>query len=223
MAASAVKNGRCLLFDLDGTLTDNYEGISRCVLHALEAAGCDAPDESVLRGCVGPPLRHSFARLLATQDRLRVESAIALYRERYAAHGWRENAVYPGIVDALEVLAAAGNRLFVCTSKPQLYADRIVTHFGLAPHLSGVHGPDLDGRLDDKRDLMASLLATERLSPAQCVMIGDRAQDMAAATANNVAGLGVLWGYGTREELMSAGARSLATRPEDLAAALAAF
>lgn len=223
MAASAMIYGRCLLFDLDGTLTDNYDGISRCVTHALQAAGRMPPDEIAMRACVGPPLRHTFSRLLATDDGERIESAVCLYRERYAAHGWRENAVYPGIADALESLAAAGNRLFVCTSKPQIYADRIVAHFGLSPHFVSVHGPDLAGRLDDKRDLMASLLAAERLSPAQCVMIGDRAQDMAAATANNVAGLGVLWGYGTREELTDAGARSLAARPELLIAALADF
>jgi phosphoglycolate phosphatase len=216
-------NARCLLFDLDGTLTDNYDGISRCVIHALEAMGCEPPDEVVLRGCVGPPLRQSFARLLSTDDGERIESAISLYRERYAAHGWSENALYPGIADALEALAAGGDHLLICTSKPQLYAKRIVAHFGLASLLHGVHGPELDGRLDDKRDLMAALLAMEQISPTQCVMIGDRSQDMAAARANNVAGLGVLWGYGTREELLSAGARALATRPEDLIAALKAF
>ena len=214
---------RCLLFDLDGTLTDNYEGISRCVLYALEGTGCDAPDELALHGCVGPPLRQSFARLLATQDGARIESAVARYRDRYSLHGWRENAVYPGIAEALQRLADAGNRLFLCTAKPQVYAQRIVTHFGLAPHLSGVHGPDLGGRLDDKRDLMTTLLARERISPEQCVMIGDRAQDMDAAKVNGVAGLGVLWGYGTREELLSAGARQLAARPEDLVSALSKF
>ncbi|HEY8623960.1 MAG TPA: HAD hydrolase-like protein [Casimicrobiaceae bacterium] len=218
-----MNNARCLLFDLDGTLTDNYEGISRCVIHALQAMGCALPDEVVLRGCVGPPLRHSFARLLSTDDGERIESAISHYRDRYSAYGWRENAVYPGIADALEELAAGGNRLFVCTSKPQLYAERIVAHLGLAPHLHGVHGPDLEGRLDDKRDLMAALLAAEQISPVRCVMIGDRTQDMVAARANKVAGLGVLWGYGTREELLSAGAQALATRPEDLPAKLTAF
>ena len=216
-------HARCLLFDLDGTLTDNYQGISRCVVHALEGTGWDTPDEPALRGCVGPPLRHSFARLLATRDGERIESAIARYRERYAVRGWRENAVYPGIAEALRCLADAGNRLFLCTSKPQLYAERIVKHFDLAPYLSGVHGPDLGGRLDDKRDLMTTLLARERISPEQCVMIGDRAQDMDAAKVNEVAALGVLWGYGTREELLSAGARQLAARPEDLVAALSKF
>jgi len=215
-------NARFLLFDLDGTLTDNYEGISRCVIHALEAMGCARPDDLVLRGCVGPPLRHSFARLLATDDRERIESAITIYRERYATHGWRENIVYPGIADALSALTAGGNRLFVCTSKPQPYAERIVARFGLASHILGVYGPGLDGRLDDKQDLMATLLASEKIPLDRCAMIGDRSQDMIAARANNVAALGVLWGYGTREELLGAGAQALVTRPEELPAALAA-
>jgi len=214
---------RCLLFDLDGTLTDNYEGISRCVIHSLSAMGCEQPGELALRGCVGPPLRHSFARLLATGDGERIESAIRHYRERYATYGWSENAVYPGIVDALKALGAGGRRLYVCTSKPRLYAERIVAHFGLAAHLHGVYGPELDGRLDDKRDLMAALLATEQISPTQCVMIGDRSQDMIAARANDVAGIGVLWGYGTREELLDAGAQCLVRDAKELVAALAAF
>jgi phosphoglycolate phosphatase len=213
---------RFLLFDLDGTLTDNYEGISRCVIHALAAMGCARPDDLALRGCVGPPLRRSFARLLATDDRERIESAITLYRERYATDGWRENIVYPGIADALSALTAGGNRLFVCTSKPQPYAERIVAHFGLASHILGVYGPGLDGRLDDKRDLMATLLASEKIPLDRCAMIGDRSQDMIAARANNVAALGVLWGYGSREELLGAGAQALVTRPEELPAALAA-
>jgi len=112
MAASAVKNGRCLLFDLDGTLTDNYEGISRCVIHALEAMGCVRPDDLVLRGCVGPPLRHSFARILATDDREQIESAITLYRDfadAPAKHDFESPAAVPHIFQERMLLHAANH------------------------------------------------------------------------------------------------------------------
>ena len=121
-----------LLLDLDGTLTDNYVGISRSILHALDKLGATGVGEAELRKCVGPPLRRSFARLLHTDDPIVVERALALYRERYAVEGWRENEVYAGIDAALAALHQRGHRLIVCTSKPKIYAERIVTHFGLS-------------------------------------------------------------------------------------------
>src|SRR5882757_3061901 len=124
-----------LLLDLDGTLTDNFAGISRSILHALAKLGACVVSDVELRHCVGPPLRHSFARLLNTEDPILIERALALYRERYAVEGWRENAVYAGIDAALAALDARGHRLLLCTSKPQVYAERIVAHFGLARHL----------------------------------------------------------------------------------------
>ena len=133
-----------LLFDLDGTLTDNYTGIAASIRHALARLGADAPDDAALRRCVGPPLRATFARLLATDDVAAIERAIVHYRERFADVGWRENVPYPGIDEALAALGAAGARLFVCTAKPQPYAVRIVEHFGLARHFAGVYGADLD-------------------------------------------------------------------------------
>jgi phosphoglycolate phosphatase len=209
-----------LLLDLDGTLTDNYAGISRSILHALAQLGAGVASAVELKSCVGPPLRHSFARLLNTEDPILIERALAHYRERYAAEGWRENEVYPGVDAALAALDARGHRLLLCTSKPQVYAERIVAHFGLARHLDAVYGAELGGRLDNKAELMAALLAAEQLEPARCVMIGDRAQDMRAATAHRVDALGVLWGYGSREELVSAGARALIGAPAELLTAV---
>jgi phosphoglycolate phosphatase len=209
-----------LLLDLDGTLTDNYHGISRSILHALDALGAGRVSAAELRHCIGPPLRVTFARLLSTDDPVLVERALVLYRERYAVEGWRENAVYAGIDIALAALNARGHRLLLCTSKPQIYAERIVAHFGLARHMHGVYGAELGGRLDDKVELMAALLSAEQLEPAHCIMIGDRAQDMRAAKAHEVDRLGVLWGYGSREELVGAGARALISAPEELLAAV---
>jgi len=207
---------RTLLFDLDGTLTDNYAGISRSIRHALSALELELPHDDALRACVGPPLRTTFARLLRTRDAARVEEALALYRERYVEEGWRENEVYAGIVEALPALAARGHRMLVCTSKPRVYAQRIVTHFGLDRWLETVYGPELDGRFDHKAELLAEILAVEKLDTGGCVMIGDREQDMLAARANGVESVGVLWGYGTREELAGAGAGSIIAHPSEL-------
>ena len=204
-----------LLFDLDGTLTDNFTGIAASIRHALARLDADAPDDAALRQCVGPPLRATFARLLATDDGATIERAIVHYRERFADVGWRENVPYPGIDEALEALHGAGARLWVCTAKPQVYAERIVAHFGLARFFRGVFGTDLAGRFDDKATLMAHLLATERVAPSGAVMIGDRHHDITAARANGTGAVGVLWGYGSREEL--AGADALLETPERLA------
>jgi phosphoglycolate phosphatase len=209
-----------LLFDLDGTLTDNYAGISRSIVHALTSLRMAVPDEDVLRSCVGPPLRKSFARMLQTEDPAEVERALALYRARYAEHGWRENEVYVGIEQALAELASRGHRMILCTSKPRVYAQRIVDHFGISSWIGTVYGPELDGRFDNKNDLLAAIIATERLDANACVMIGDREQDMIAAGANGVDGIGVLWGYGSNAELVGAGARRLVVRPAELPDAL---
>jgi len=210
-----------LLLDLDGTLTDNFSGIAHSIRHALTVMGAEPPPESALHSCVGPPLRQSFARLLGTDDPDAIERALAHYRGRYAETGWRENAVYPGIATLLAQFTGAGTTMIVCTSKPQPYAERIVAHFGLAPHLRAVYGADLAGTRDDKTKLLAHLLRCEGLDAAACTMIGDREHDIHAAHANGVRAVGVLWGYGSRDELQGAGADAIVAAPEDLPPALA--
>lgn len=208
-----------LLVDLDGTLTDNYPGISRSILFALDRLGHAPPDPAELRTCVGPPLRSSFARLLDTQDSDIIEQAIALYRERFADVGWRENIVYEGIADAVPLLARQASRTFLCTSKPQVFARRIVTLFGLAEHFDGIYGADLAGALDDKAKLMAHIAAHENVTLERAIMIGDREHDVRAARMNGARSLGVLWGYGSREELAHADA--LVATPAEMPAAVA--
>lgn len=207
-----------LLVDLDGTLTDNYPGISRSVSYALERMGRGAPAAEELRKCVGPPLRTSLARLLATEDRETIERALALYRERYRDLGWRENIVYDGIFAALPRLAQHASRMFVCTSKPDVFAQKIVAEFGLRGYFTGVYGTDLEGSLDDKAMLVAHVARREGIALERAVMIGDREHDVRAAHRNGARAIGVLWGYGTREELREADA--IAATPQDLAAAL---
>ena len=210
---------KTLLFDLDGTLTDPKEGITRSIAHALERMGREAPPLDELTFAIGPSLRGSFARLLATDKRDEIERALAHYRERFADVGLFENAPYPGIAEALAALGT-GSRLFVATSKPQVYAERIVKHFGLDPHFVAVHGCELDGTREDKRDLIAHLLATHGSSTDGAAMIGDRGVDMIAGRHHGMRTLGVRWGYGSDEELREAGAHALCDSPAGLVAAI---
>jgi phosphoglycolate phosphatase len=212
---------RALLFDLDGTLTDNFEGIANCIRYALTHLDVPLPDPDALRACVGPPLRETLPRLLGTNDASTTERAIALYRERFSELGWRENAVYEGVPDMLAAAALVSPRVYLCTTKPQVYAERIVAHFGLARFLAGVYGTSVDGRFDDKADLLAHLLARESLEGRHCLMIGDRKHDIRAAQRNGARAMGVLWGYGSRAELTEAGAEALLAAPADFSRALA--
>jgi phosphoglycolate phosphatase len=211
--------GPTLLFDLDGTLTDPRPGIVGCLRHALDRLGRPCPDEDVLAACIGPPLRSSFATLLDTRDGALIEEATRLYRERYGVVGLFENHVYDGVPAMLERLR--GERLLVATSKMAEFAERIVAHFGLRAYFSGVYGAEPGGRFDDKVELIAHLLRREGLAPAATVMIGDRAFDMAAARANGLRAVGVLWGYGSERELREAGAERLCATPGDVPAVIA--
>jgi phosphoglycolate phosphatase len=212
-----------LLVDLDGTLTDNFEGTVRSIRHALAALDTAAPPDAALRSCVGPPLRQSFGRLLATDDAALIERALMHYRERYATTGWRENVVYAGIAETIADLTATGMTLVLCTSKPQPYAERIVAHFGFAPHFSAIYGADLGGTLDDTAKLIFHLLEREELDAGTCTMIGDRLHDVRAAHANGIRAVGALRGYGSREELTRAGANAIVADPGELPGALAAL
>jgi phosphoglycolate phosphatase len=211
-----------LLFDLDGTLTDPKPGIVRCMRYALERLDAPSPSDDVLASLsIGPSLRGTFATLLETSDRALVERALALYREQYAETGLFENHVYDGVARMLDDAPLVASAAFVATLKPKVYADRIVHHFGLARHFDGVYGPELEGRFDDKAELLAHLLAVEKIASANAVMIGDRAGDIVAARANGVRSVGVLWGYGSRAELLDAGADGLCESPGELASRLA--
>ncbi len=207
-----------LVFDLDGTLSDPLDGVARSIEHACRALESPVPDRDSLRGMIGPPLRETFRTLLATADDARVERAVALYRERYASGGWQENALYPGIVEALGQLERRGHRLFVATSKAQPFAERILAHFALASRFAAIRGAGLDASRDDKADLLADLIAGYGLDPADTLMIGDREHDVRAATRCRVRTIGVVWGFGSEHELEAAGAVALCARPDALPA-----
>jgi phosphoglycolate phosphatase len=193
-----------LFFDLDGTLTDPARGIVLCFQHAFRAMGAAAPPAEELVRYIGPPLRDTLATLLATGDAAVIEAAIAHFRQRFAAEGMYENEVYPGVPEGLAKLRRAGHRMWVVTSKPEVYARQIVAHFGLAPHFERVHGPELSGLRAEKEAMIAHVLEREGLDPAATCMIGDRALDITGGRANGTRTVGVAWGYGSEDELREA-------------------
>ena len=193
-----------LFFDLDGTLTHPHEGITRCIQHALRSGGIEPPTATDLLQFVGPPLRDSFAVLLATEDESRLDSAMSAYRAQYETTGIFENAICPGIPEALEALVANGHHLSVVTAKPTVFAKRVLAHFGLGRFFDGVYGPDLSGRGYSKSSLIRTALDATGFAPESVGMIGDRAEDVNGARANGIHAIAVTWGYGTDEELASA-------------------
>ena len=204
------------LFDLDGTLTDPKTGITRSIQYALERLGQPVPALDDLTWMIGPPLIASFAKLLGGAGD--APEALRLYRERFSDVGLFENEVYAGIPDLLQDLREKDVRLFVATSKPHVYARRILDHFDLSRFFIEVYGSELDNRNADKRDLIRHLVEQERFDPARAVMIGDREHDVFGARANGITAIGVTWGYGSRQELLDAGAACLAEDPQGLEA-----
>ncbi len=207
---------RSVLLDLDGTLTDPYEGISRCIVHALGKMNVPIPDLASLGSWIGPPLKKSFSNYLGQHGGGDTDLALAHYRQRYGGVGWRENSVYDGIPRVLSKMHSSGAQLIVATSKPTVYAERIVAHFGLSGWLTAVHGSELDGRRSDKTELLGHIISLHQLSRKTCVMVGDRAQDMVAACNHTVMAVGVLWGFGSVDELQHAGAQCLYEYPRQL-------
>ena len=201
-----------IYFDLDGTLTDPKPGIIRSIQYALQRLDHPTmPTEDELTWCIGPPLRASFVRLLGAETS--ADLAVSYYRERFSDIGLYENGVYDGIGDVLTSLCASGHRLFVATSKPHVYAERIIDHFGLRDHFERVFGSELDGTRVDKSHLLEYALKQASVDPSKTLMIGDRSHDMVGAKNNGMTGIGVLYGYGSRDELLEAGAHHVCATP----------
>lgn len=205
-----------VLFDLDGTLTDPFPGISRCILHALELQRLPPLPDTQLRSWIGPPLLSSFSNYFERLGCGDARLALVQYRERFSTTGLFENTVYRGVPGLLKDLGQSGYRLYLATAKPQVYAQRIVEHFGLDPFLVKSYGSELDGQRTDKIKLLSYLLEQEQLDPSDCIMVGDREYDMGAGCYHGMATIGVLWGYGGESELLDAGAQSLASSPAHL-------
>ncbi len=210
---------RLVLFDLDGTLIDSEVGITTSMAHALREVGADVPPPEVLRSWIGPPLRASFPSVLGSDDG-RVDLAVTHYLERFRQIGWREHSVYPGIAELVAGLANRGARLAVVTSKIIEQARRIVDHLPFGHHFDAVYGPEPGTRTSEKAALVARAVKDLGASARNTTMIGDRRFDVEGARANAVRSIGVLWGFGGREELQAAGADSIVESVASLAAQL---
>ena len=201
-----------VVFDLDGTLSNPLEGIGRSINYALARYGYAERPLEALAGCIGPPLDETFPLLTGSNDSAHVRELVTSYRERYSDVGYAENAVYEGIPAMLDILRASGAVLGVCTSKLPIFAERILSHFGLRERFTFVSGGDIGVH---KWQQLATLRAHRRVDD-DAVMVGDRAIDIDAAHRNGLHACGVSWGFGSLDELKSAGPRYLCTKPSEI-------
>ena len=210
-----------ILFDLDGTLTDPGMGITNSVMHALTHFGITVTDRSDLYRFIGPPLMDSFMEYYELTEEQAVE-AVRVYREYFADKGWAENTVYSGIESLLADLVAAGKMLLVATSKPQIFAERILVHFGLDKYFTHICGVALQApRGYSKADVIRDALDRAGVSDVSAaVMVGDRHHDIDGAKAVGMESVGVLYGYGDRAEHEAAGADAIAESVAELKAML---
>lgn len=209
-----------VLFDLDGTLTDSAEGITKCAALALNHFEIPFEGLDSLHCFVGPPLRTTFAKFGVPEER--IEEAITVFRSRYLVVGKFENAPYPGAMELLNELKKQGKRLLVATSKPQETAIEILTKFSLAPLLDGIYGASFDSNRETKSAVIRYLLENEQLVPddGTVVMVGDTAFDVEGALTFGIPTIGVSWGFGDVEEMQDAGAISIVNSFEELGDAL---
>ena len=204
---------KTILFDLDGTLTDSGEGIINCAILALEHFGLPIPDRETLRVFVGPPLHETFIKFGVPADK--ADEAVAVYRSRYVPIGMFENAPYPGIRELLETLKKQGHKLYVATSKPEWMAQEILKKFQLDSYFDLICGATMDTSRTEKSQVIAYLLE-QTGDVSHAIMVGDTKYDVIGASAHSIPTIGVSWGYGTVEDMQSAGAAAIAYTTQEL-------
>ena len=205
-----------LLFDLDGTLTDPAEGITNSVIYALKKWGIEVRERSELYCFIGPPLSASFKKYygFSEEDALK---CVEYYREYFRDRGIFENKVYDGIPELLEKLKKSGKILILATSKPEIFAKQILDHFDLTKYFDFVAGASMDESRNKKADVIRYALEMAKVTDlSRTIMIGDREQDITGAKLNSLDSLGVLYGYGDREEHRNAGATYIGETVEDI-------
>ena len=195
-----------IFLDLDGTLTDPKEGITKCVQYALEKFGIIEPDLDNLTKCIGPPLYNSFTEFFGMSDE-NAYKAISYYRERFSKIGLFENAVLPGACEMLQKLCNAARVPVLATSKPRVYADAIVKKYGIRPYLKMISASELDGTRNNKNEIIEYAISTLGIQErSKIIMVGDRHHDIDAAKECGIDSCGVRFGYADPGELEAAGA-----------------
>ncbi len=201
-----MKSYKYILMDLDGTLTDPFTGITKSVQHALKHYGIVVDDLTRLTPFIGPPLADSFQEFYHF-SRKQAEEAVWVYHERFVEKGWLENKVYEGMDDFLYLQKEMGRELFVATSKPESLAVKILDHFKLSQYFTFIGGDTMDHTRSSKDKIIRYVLEQGLIADKdKAIMIGDRKYDMMGAQMNGIDSIGVLYGYGNREELEKAGA-----------------
>lgn len=190
-----------ILIDLDGTLTDPKEGITTSARYGLSKVGHPISDEENIDWIIGPPLKASLAKILGVdvQNEL-AEAALLGYRERFAEIGLFENLLFDDVPETLKQLKHQGYRLYLATAKPEVYAKRILEHFGILEFFNYAYGSELNGDRTNKGDLIGFILEQEQLDPYECIMVGDREHDIFGAGRHGIETIAVSYGYGTPEE-----------------------
>ena len=205
-----------IFLDLDGTLTDPKEGITKCVQYALEKFGIIEPDLDNLTKCIGPPLYNSFTEFYGMSDE-DAYKAIAYYRERFSTIGLFENAVLPGACEMLQKLCNAARVPVLATSKPRIYADAIVKKYGIRPYLKMISASELDGTRNNKNEIIEYAISTLGIQDrSKIIMVGDRHHDIDAAKACGIDSCGVRFGSADPGELEAAGADYIASDFDEL-------
>lgn len=206
-----------ILFDLDGTLTESAPGIINSLKYALERLGVQDYDRAILDKFIGPPLAVSFEKFFGFKGE-KCNNVVKIYREYFSEKGLFENAVYSGVEDMLDTLKSAGLKLAVATSKPEVYARRILDKFGLSKYFEVICGIPLNNEHMTKAQVIARAINELGAANKQAaLMVGDRDYDVAGAHQNGIECLGVTYGYGSREELEGAGAEYIAVSAENAA------
>lgn len=193
-----------ILLDLDGTLSDNSKGIFKGVIRALEYFNIDYC-ESDLNSFIGPPLLDSFM-IKYNMDNTSALKAVEVYREYYSVDGLFENTLYDGVEKVLSVLKERGKKLYLTTAKPQVFAEKIMIHFGVDHYFEGIYGATLDTSRIHKEDIIKYVIMSNKLEKRVTIMVGDRYHDIEGADVNGIDSVGVTYGFGSRDELVASGA-----------------
>lgn len=204
---------KTILFDLDGTITDSGEGIINCALLALEHFNLPLPDRKTMRAFVGPPLHETFIKFGVPEEK--ADEAVTVYRSRYIPIGMFENTPYPGVEALLDSLKAQGHKLLIATSKPEWMAVDILKHFGLDKYFDSICGASMDTSRSSK-DAVIGYLLEKNGTAENMIMVGDTEFDVLGAAKHNIPCIGVSWGYGSTERIISAGAAAVAHSMQEL-------
>ncbi|MFH1873578.1 MAG: HAD-IA family hydrolase [Pseudomonadota bacterium] len=198
---------KTFIFDLDGTIVNPGTAIPRCINHALKKHNIKAVPIERLKRYIGFNLEEVLGQFTGKKDKKLIKSCIDTYRERYHKEGIAEHRLYPGIVGLLEAVSENGN-MIVASIKPQVSCEMVMNHLGISSLFTAVYGAELNGRPKDKGDLLKKAIKKEGLK--DCIAIGDRSVDIEAAKKCGIPSIGVAYGYGTKEELVQAGADMVA-------------